>query len=120
MNQLPEIDQQVANELIDRKVQLAVAESCSGGLLAHRLTNIAGSSQFFKNGIITYHNAAKHQLLNIDLQRLQTEGAVNSFVACAMANNVAKLFESDWGIGITGVAGPNQDDHGNPVGTVMI
>lgn len=99
---------------------LAVAESCSGGLLSHRLTNIPGSSAFFVGGVIAYDNSVKIKFLKIPPQTLHQHGAVSAEVALAMAKNVRKLFRTDLGLGITGIAGPGGGTARKPVGLVYI
>lgn len=114
------IEAKVAQQLIDRKKTLALAESCSGGLLAHRLTNIPGSSKFLHCSLVTYSNQAKVKLLKIPENTLKKHGAVSSEIAILMAKNVRKLHNSDFGIGITGIAGPDGGTKAKPVGLTFI
>ncbi len=114
------LEQRVAKILTRRKKTLSTAESCSGGLLAHRLTNISGSSNFFKLGLIAYSNNAKQRLLRVPAQLLKTFGAVSPEVALAMADNVKKVLNTDFGIAITGIAGPTGATKTKPVGLVYI
>ncbi len=97
---------------------LAVAESCTGGLLAKRLTDRAGSSDFFLGGVIAYADAVKVRHLGVEERILAAHGAVSEPVALAMATGVAERFGADAGIGVTGVAGPGGGTAEKPVGTV--
>lgn len=99
---------------------LAVAESCTGGLLAERITRVAGSSDYFLGGAVTYTNELKIQILGVPPEMLAEHGAVSEPVARAMAEGVRRVFHSDWGAGITGVAGPGGGSEAKPVGTVHI
>jgi nicotinamide-nucleotide amidase len=99
---------------------LAVAESCTGGLLAERITRVAGSSDYFLGGAVTYTNELKTQVLGVPAEMLAEHGAVSEPVARAMAEGVRRAFHSDWGAGITGVAGPGGGSEAKPVGTVHI
>jgi nicotinamide-nucleotide amidase len=110
------IDQQVVARLGERTV--AVGESCTGGLMAGRLTERAGSSSFFAGGVIAYSNAAKVALLGIDPELLERHGAVSTEVAQALAEGAAQRFGASLGIGITGIAGPDGGTEDKPVGTV--
>lgn len=114
------IEQLVAKTLKNRHKTLAVAESCSGGLLCHRLTNIPGSSNYFKLGIIAYADEFKNKLLNISEILIQAKGAVSKDVALLMAKNIRRLAKTDFGIGITGIAGPTGATKNKPVGLVYI
>jgi len=111
---------QAANRLKTLKKSLSTAESCTGGLVAHRLTNIPGSSDFFKGGMIAYSNQAKQRLLRIPETVLKKHGAVSAPVARLMAQNVRKVFQTNFGIGITGIAGPSGGTRRKPVGLVHI
>jgi len=110
----------VAQKLIDRKKTLSLAESCTGGLLAHLLTNIPGSSAYLHCGIVCYSNASKIKLLKIPERIIKNKGAVSSEVAILMAKNVRTLHNSDFGIGITGIAGPDGGSRSKPVGLTYI
>ncbi len=105
---------------IQHKRTIAAAESCTGGMLAERLTNIAGSSNSFLGGIVAYSNSAKIRLLNVPPERIESFGAVSAEVAEAMADGVRQVFGSDIGIGITGIAGPGGGTPEKPVGLVYI
>lgn len=111
----------VAGELLRAAgATLTVAESCTGGLLAERLTRIPGSSEYFLGGVVSYDNRIKSELLGIEPALIETHGAVSEPVAVAMAAGVRRALRSDYGIGITGVAGPGGGSEAKPVGTVHI
>lgn len=106
--------------LRDKKKTVATAESCTGGLLAGRLTEVPGSSEVFTVGLVTYSNEAKQHLLQIPHALLASVGAVSSEVAQAMAERVREIAGTDYGIGITGIAGPGGGTETKPVGLVYI
>ena len=114
------IEKRVAQLLTAQKKTLSIAESCSGGLLCHRLTNIPGSSHFLKLGLIAYSNDAKIKFLKIPLQILNKHGAVSQPAARQMAKNVRKFLQTDFGVGITGIAGPGGGSAVKPVGLTFI
>ena len=114
------LEEKIAQILIKNKLTLSTAESCTGGLLAHRLTNVPGSSNFFKLGLITYSNEAKAKSLKIPLVTLKKYGAVSYQTATAMAKNVRKAQKTDFGIGISGIAGPTGGTKAKPIGLVYI
>ena len=97
---------------------MAVGESCTGGLMAGRLTEPAGASSYFTGGVVAYSNAAKVALLGVDPQTLERHGAVSTEVAQALADGAVRRFGAAFGIGITGVAGPDGGTEDKPVGTV--
>ena len=103
-----------------RGVRIAVAESCTGGMLGARLTAIAGSSDVFLGGVIAYDNAVKREVLGIADRDLEEHGAVSEEVASAMAASVRRLLKADIGVGITGVAGPGGGTASKPVGMVWV
>ena len=109
-----------ATLLINNNMTLALAESCSGGLLSDLITDIPGSSFFYRGGIVAYSIDAKINLLGVDPGLLEKEGEVSPVVAEAMAAGAKKIFNSHFAIGITGVAGPGSDAAGNPAGLVYI
>lgn len=110
----------VGQLLRKRKETLAVAESCTGGFLGYRLTSQSGSSDYFSGGTICYSNAAKIRDCGVSSKSLAQNGAVSPEVAVEMSQGIAEHFESDWGIGITGVAGPTGGTEEKPVGLVYI
>lgn len=99
---------------------LATAESCTGGLLSKRITDIPGASQVFLGGVNSYSNAAKSIFLDVDSGLIDDVGAVSDQVARAMAQGVAEKLSADFGIGITGIAGPESDGSEKEVGTVFV
>jgi len=99
---------------------LAVAESCTGGLVAHRLTEIPGSSNYFMEGVVTYSNEAKTRLVGVPAELIERHGAVSAEVAEAMAEGVKRRAATDFGLSVTGVAGPGGGTIEKPVGLVYI
>jgi nicotinamide-nucleotide amidase len=114
------LEEAIAELLIKRGETLAVAESCTGGLISNRLTNISGSSQFYERGVISYSNEAKMQLLGVSEDVLIRHGAVSKEVAMAMAEGVRKMAKTDYAISVTGIAGPTGGTPEKPVGLVFI
>jgi len=110
----------VAGLLAGARKTVAVAESCSGGLLAHRLTNVPGSSSYFLEGFITYDNAAKTRDLGVPSALIAAHGAVSAPVAEAMARGARERAGSDLAIGISGIAGPSGGTEEKPVGLVFV
>jgi nicotinamide-nucleotide amidase len=106
--------------LLMRRKTLSVAESCSGGMLCERLTANPGASGYFMLGVVVYSNASKQKVLRIPGRMIAGFGAVSRQVATAMAVNVRQIAKTDFGIGVTGIAGPKGDAGGKPVGTVFI
>lgn len=114
------LEEVVGRKLQERKATLALAESCTGGLLAHRLTNVSGSSEYFLRGYVTYSNAAKIELLGVPEEIIAQHGAVSEPCALAMAAGAKKMSNSDYAVAITGIAGPSGGTPEKPVGTVWI
>ena len=114
------IEEKVAESLINTKKTLAIAESCTGGLLANRLTNIPGSSNFLKLALVAYSNEAKIKLLKVPQASIRKYGAVSTQVAISMAQGVQKSLKTDFGIGITGIAGPTGGTKAKPIGLTFI
>jgi len=110
----------VVNACRRRGVQLAVAESCTGGMLGARLTAIPGSSDVFLGGVLAYDNRVKRELLGVTDAQLEEQGAVSEEVAAAMAKSVREKLAADIGIAVTGVAGPGGGTAAKPVGMVWI
>ncbi len=110
----------VGEMLAAASLTIAVAESCSGGLLASRITDVPGSSRYFERGIVCYSNRAKTELLGVPDETIREHGAVSEPVARAMAEGVAERSRADIGVGITGIAGPDGGTPEKPVGTVVV
>ncbi|MEA4892776.1 MAG: nicotinamide-nucleotide amidohydrolase family protein [Peptococcaceae bacterium] len=110
----------LASVLLQKGETLAVAESCTGGLLAGYITGLAGSSQFFKGGVVSYTDEVKERVLEVPARVLEQFGAVSSPVARAMAEGAARVCGSDFGISITGLSGPDTDGSQNPIGLVYL
>ncbi|MGH7273232.1 MAG: CinA family protein, partial [Nitrospiria bacterium] len=103
-----------------RGFKISVAESCTGGLIGHRLTNIPGSSTYFERGVICYSDQCKIDLLRIPQEVIAKYGAVSAQTACALAEGVRGLAKTDLGLGITGISGPGGGTSAKPVGLVYI
>ena len=112
------IDTQVGTLLREQDLTIAVAESCTGGLLGGRLTELPGSSAYFAGGVLVYSNEAKITLAGVDPETLDRHGAVSPEVAIALADGVRGRLGTDLGVGITGIAGPGGGTDEKPVGTV--
>ena len=110
----------VGDTLRERGLALALAESCTGGLLAQRLTSIPGSSEFFLGGVVTYANSAKMKHLGVSAETLEAFGAVSEQCAREMARGALRAFDADVALSITGIAGPGGGSEEKPVGTVWI
>lgn len=109
---------EIGARLKARKALLAVAESCTGGLLAKLLTDLAGSSEWFERGLVTYSNRAKQELLGVAPDLLAQFGAVSRECAEAMARGVLVMTPADWAVAVTGIAGPGGGSPEKPVGLV--
>ena len=118
------VDKELLNKiftlLTSKKLKVATAESCTGGLIAHTLTNISGSSDYFDRGIVSYSNKAKIELLGVSEDVLNRFGAVSEQVAKAMAEGVREKSNVDIGIATTGIAGPTGGTKDNPAGLVYV
>lgn len=114
------LEELVGLSLRARGLTLAVAESCTGGLICHRLTNIPGASDYFLGGVVSYSNAAKMDLLRVPEETLAQSGAVSAECARAMSLGVREIFHSALGLAVTGIAGPTGGTPEKPVGTVHI
>ena len=111
---------QIHKRLIQGKKTVATAESCTGGMLACMLTALPGSSVFFVLGLVVYSNRAKERLLAIPPSIIKSRGAVSKEVATLLSGSVRRLAKTDFGIGITGIAGPAGGSKAKPAGTVYI
>lgn len=114
------IEEVLANLLIDRGLKISIGESCTGGLISHRLTNISGSSIFFERGIVAYSNHAKVELLKVDEEIIAKYGAVSFEVAKQMANGAKEVSGADIGLAVTGILGPTGATPTKPIGLVYI
>ena len=110
----------IGDFLRNHGMTLSVAESCTGGLVSDRITNVAGSSDYFEGGVVSYSIKAKAQHLGIPLKYIERYGAVSRQVAKRMAEGVRKVFRTTLGLSTTGVAGPTGGTKKTPVGTVFI
>jgi len=110
----------VSDELKKQRVKIATAESCTGGLLAHTFTNVSGSSSYFDQGVISYSNKAKQEVLGVPVELLKKYGAVSSEVAQVMAQGIRQRASVDYGLSTTGIAGPTGGTKDKPVGLVYI
>ncbi len=106
--------------LIKKKLTISVAESCTGGLLAHNLTRLANSSKYFQMGLITYSNQAKIKILKVNKNIIEKYGAVSKECCKAMVQNLSKISKSKINVSITGIAGPGGGSKNKPVGLVYI
>jgi PncC family amidohydrolase len=114
------IETRIGKILRQRKLKLAVAESCTGGLIGHRITNVPGSSEYFTGGIIAYAYEAKVSLLGVSWDTLQTYGAVSRETVLEMATGARLSLEADIAISVSGIAGPGGGLPNKPVGTVWV
>jgi nicotinamide-nucleotide amidase len=114
------LEEVVGRFLSERKQTIAVAESCTGGLVGAKITNVSGSSEYFERGVVTYSNQAKTQLLKVPSEMIERHGAVSEQVAILMAEGVRKLAKTDYGLSVTGIAGPTGGTPQKPVGLVFI
>ena len=110
----------VGRMLVERRLRLAVAESCTGGLLGHRLTSVPGSSAYFERGVLAYSNRAMEELLGVPESLLSAHGSVSAPCAEAMARGAATLAGSSCALAVTGIAGPEGGTPAKPVGTVFV
>jgi len=114
------LEEQLGEKLRDRKLTIAVAESCTGGLLGSRITDVPGSSEYFLGGVIAYQNEVKESLLYVPHEVIATHGAVSAQTVEAMASGCRELFKCDIAVSITGIAGPGGGSAEKPVGLVYV
>lgn len=114
------LEEAVGSLLSEKKLRLATAESCTGGLLADKITDVPGASDYFFEGLVTYHNDAKRDLLGVSEKTLEAHGAVSAETAQEMCENLRKKVSADIALSITGIAGPGGGTEEKPVGTVFI
>ena len=115
-----DMEEVVGALLLQRKMTLSAAESCTGGLISGRITNIAGSSAYFERGVVVYSNAAKTELLGVPADLIEQHGAVSREVAAAMAQGIRERAKTGLGLAVTGIAGPSGGTPEKPVGLVYI
>ncbi len=113
-------EEHFSKEIVRLGVKVAVAESCTGGYLAHLITAVPGASRYFLGGVVSYANDVKIRALGVSAEDLRRYGAVSEPVACQMAEGVRRLTGADWAVSTTGVAGPDGGTEDKPVGTVWI
>ena len=114
------IEDIIVRLLTERSLTLATAESCTGGFIAHRITNVPGASKAFLGGVVAYSNEVKRKFLGVRPETLGRRGAVSAAAAREMAAGARKKFGADFAISVTGIAGPSGGTKAKPVGTVFI
>ena len=114
------LNQKIVSLLKKKKLKLAVAESCTGGMLSSAITSVSGSSKVFTMGLVTYSNQAKTSILKIPKQIIKKNGAVSVQCCLAMVNNLSKISKSKVCISITGIAGPKGGTKSKPIGLIFI
>jgi len=119
-NEKPAIEEVIGIILTEKKLKLAVAESCTGGLLCDRITNVPGSSNYFERGVVSYSNESKIQILGVKPETIKTFGAVSEQTAIEMARGVRNISNADIGLATTGIMGPTGATETKPIGLVFI
>jgi len=114
------MEEVVGHLLLEKNLSISVAESCTGGLIGHRLTSVPGSSSYFHGGVVVYSNQSKADLLRVDPRTLETHGAVSERTVEEMARGVKDRIKTDLGLAVTGIAGPDGGTRQKPVGTVHV
>lgn len=114
------LEEEIGILLQEQKITLSTAESCTGGGLAAALTSVAGSSAYFKGGIVAYANEVKMQLLEVSPETLQRHGAVSRETVVEMAKGAMKTLKTDYAVATSGIAGPGGGTEEKPVGTIWI
>ncbi len=114
------IEKQTVELLKSKKLKLATAESCTGGLISKRITDVSGSSEVFEGGVVCYSNRFKGNVLGVSPETLKKYGAVSRETAREMVKGVLSLTKADIAVAVTGIAGPSSDDTNKPVGLVYI
>jgi PncC family amidohydrolase len=110
----------IQDEMLQRGLTLATAESCTGGLIAHALTEVAGSSDYFVGGVVSYSNAVKESHLGVRRETLEHHGAVSAQTAVEMAEGARQRFSADLAVAVTGIAGPAGGTDAKPVGLTYV
>jgi nicotinamide-nucleotide amidase len=116
----PKLEDILGKILLDKKLKLGLAESCTGGYISHLITSVSGSSSYFNGCVVPYHNEFKHSLLNVDQSIFTTSGAVSKDCVIAMVKQTLIKFNADVAIAVSGIAGPNGGTSEKPVGTTWI
>ena len=114
------IEKQTVELLKSKKLKLATAESCTGGLISKRITDVSGSSEVFEGGVVCYSNRFKENVLGVSPETLKKYGAVSRETAREMVKGILSLTKADIAVAVTGIAGPSSDDTNKPVGLVYI
>ena len=114
------LEEKIGRILAGRSLTLGTAESCTGGLIAGRITNVAGSSEYFEGGFVTYSNRVKTLFLGVPEKTIESSGAVSAATAAAMARGAGERLGVDLAVAVTGIAGPGGGTPDKPVGTVFI
>ena len=117
---MKKISENLVKSLKRKKLTLAIAESCTGGLLSSSITGIGGASKVFKFGLVTYSNKSKNKILKVPSKIIKKYGAVSSQCCLSMVNNLSKIGKSNISISVTGIAGPGGGSKSKPVGLVYI
>jgi len=117
---VPDLPERLLDECRERGLKLAVAESCTGGLVGHLLTEIAGSSDVFVGGVISYSDGVKTAVLDVPAEALERHGAVSAQVAVAMAEGARRRLGADIAVAVTGIAGPSGGSKAKPVGLTYV
>ncbi len=113
-------EEEIGDALRKEEISISSAESCTGGLISHIITNVPGSSEYYKGGVIAYANEVKENVLHVSKDILEEKGAVSAECAMAMAKGVRELLRTDVGIATTGIAGPTGGTPDKPVGLIYI
>jgi nicotinamide-nucleotide amidase len=114
------LEEVVGRSLAEKGLTIAVAESCTGGMVGHRLTNVPGSTKYFLGGVVAYHNAVKSHLLRVAPETIERHGAVSGETAREMASGAREVLGAEIGLSVTGIAGPGGGSRQKPVGTVFL
>lgn len=120
MQNIIKIEQIIGQILLEKGLTVSIAESCTGGLVSSRLTDVPGSSSYIMLNLVTYSNESKIKMLGVDSALIEKDGAVSEAVAISMAQGIKKLANTDIGVGVTGIAGPTGWSAEKPVGLVYI
>jgi PncC family amidohydrolase len=115
-----ELEEKIGKLLRQRGLTIATAESCTGGMIANRITNVSGASDYFEAGLVTYSNRAKTAFLSVPEEVIKNRGAVSAEVARLMAEGARRVTDADIGLSVTGIAGPTGGTVEKPVGTVYM